>query len=283
MPTLHLSPESPIPPIAQRRQFKRVQAILLQYSLSQVCYTFCSTEKQVSWSHGFQVASLRSQTCTAWRLKPNRCSRQGVPLQQLIVLLLQAETWVHLNFPQWVKSPRHHSHLLKYKEQPPKSQTAFCILFVARLFRAKLHGRDSQPHTSFQVRPVFAHFLRAAGNQQHRNRGNVRQFLSYSESVFWSHCTLCPSRGLCPRCRLKAHECSHSKTFWVEGSLPNCRSLAPSRHSCLFLPVCVAAGEAVVSMAWCICLPSENPGCCSSRYTEEQQKGEIQGYRWTSF
>lgn len=54
-------------------------------------------------------------------VKPSRCGQQGTLLQQLIISLLQAETWAGLD----VKSSRSHSGLVKDEEQPPYLQTTF--------------------------------------------------------------------------------------------------------------------------------------------------------------
>lgn len=45
---------------------------------------------------------------------------------------------------------------------------------------------------------LFVTFLQAAGKQQPQNPNKVQQFLSYSESVFWSRCMFCPSQGALP-------------------------------------------------------------------------------------
>lgn len=124
--------------------------------MSQVSCASGSTEKQVSQAMCGRWLLWKARPAR-WQLKLDRCSQPGMPLQQLITLLQHAETFLHLNFLQRVKSPRNHSHLVKAEEQPP-SQMTFLHFVCGQALWSQTPWEDSQPRACFQVRSVFITF-----------------------------------------------------------------------------------------------------------------------------
>lgn len=84
------------------------------------------------------------------------------------------KTLVLLHFLHGLESPRNYSHLVQDNKS---SRWPFCTLFVARLFRDKLHGKAPSFPPAFRPGLCLSHFLKAAGKLQHWNLSNSRSWV----------------------------------------------------------------------------------------------------------